>query len=160
MIVVSNTSPVCYLVLIGCEQILPSLFGEIYVPASVVAELRHPDAPPELGEWLRQPPVWLRVLPDPIVTRADGNLHPGEQAAIDLATGLQASLVLIDDRDARDIATQGGLRVIGVLGVLELAHERGLIELGAALGRLLKTSFFVSPALVRRLAAKHGVKLE
>ena len=35
----------------------------------------------------------------------------------------------------------------------------GLIELGGAFGKLLQTTFFVSPTLIRQLAAKHGVRV-
>jgi len=36
MIVVSDTSPISYLALIGREGLLPTLFGEIAIPASVI----------------------------------------------------------------------------------------------------------------------------
>lgn len=45
MIIVSNTSPLCYLVLIGHADILAKLYGEIHVTWKVLEELRHPDAP-------------------------------------------------------------------------------------------------------------------
>ena len=38
MIVASDTSPLNYLILIGCIDVLP-LFGQIYAPLSVVIEI-------------------------------------------------------------------------------------------------------------------------
>jgi predicted nucleic acid-binding protein len=45
MIVVSDTSPINYLTLIGHQDLLQSLFGEIIIPASVFDELSHPTHP-------------------------------------------------------------------------------------------------------------------
>ena len=44
MTIVSNTSPLCYLALIGHAEILPQLYGEIHVTQTVMAELRHPQS--------------------------------------------------------------------------------------------------------------------
>jgi predicted nucleic acid-binding protein len=45
MIVVSDTSPVHYLVLAGVEHILPQLFGEVVIPPTVLAELQRHQTP-------------------------------------------------------------------------------------------------------------------
>jgi predicted nucleic acid-binding protein len=45
VIAVSDTSPLCYLILIAKIDLLPKLFGQISVPRAVVDELRHDDAP-------------------------------------------------------------------------------------------------------------------
>jgi predicted nucleic acid-binding protein len=42
MLVVSDTSPLNYLVLIGQEAILPSLFGRVLTTPAVLRELSHP----------------------------------------------------------------------------------------------------------------------
>ncbi len=54
MIVVSDTSPLNYLVLIGAIDVLPKLFGEVYAPPAVIQEFQHPrtltsNAP--IGTW-------------------------------------------------------------------------------------------------------------
>ena len=50
--VVSNTSPINYLVLIGQIDVLPALFGEITIPQAVRDEWTHPDAPAPLRAWI------------------------------------------------------------------------------------------------------------
>ena len=45
MIAVSDTSPICYLILIGEISILPRLFSSVLVPQAVLNELHHDDAP-------------------------------------------------------------------------------------------------------------------
>jgi predicted nucleic acid-binding protein len=65
MIIVSNTSPLCYLALIGHAEILPRLYGRVDTTQKVLEELRHPDAPPTIREWATNPPAWLKTHPDP-----------------------------------------------------------------------------------------------
>jgi predicted nucleic acid-binding protein len=43
MTLVSNTSPLCYLALIGHAEILPKLYGNVHITQKVLEELRHPD---------------------------------------------------------------------------------------------------------------------
>ncbi len=40
MIVVSDTSPLNYLILIGEEELLPKLFGRVVIPNAVFGELQ------------------------------------------------------------------------------------------------------------------------
>lgn len=78
MTIVSNTSPLCYLVLIGHAPILPKLYDDIATTETVLAELRHADAPPAVRTWAAAPPEWLKIHPDPVPrdnTLAD--LDPG-----------------------------------------------------------------------------------
>ena len=56
MILVSNTSPLCYLALIGHTEILPKLYGRIHITQKVLAELCHPAAPPAVRKWATNPP--------------------------------------------------------------------------------------------------------
>jgi predicted nucleic acid-binding protein len=65
MIVVSNTSPLCYLVLIGRAEILHRLYGSVHVTKKVLEELSHSEAPPAVRDWATTPPEWLRIHSDP-----------------------------------------------------------------------------------------------
>jgi predicted nucleic acid-binding protein len=51
MIVVSNTTPLNYLVLIASVDVLPALFGRVCAPTAVIAELLHPRAPSAVRAW-------------------------------------------------------------------------------------------------------------
>ena len=55
MIVVSDTSPLNYLVLIGADQVLPSLFGRVLTPPEVLAEMQHAKAPPQVQRLGQEP---------------------------------------------------------------------------------------------------------
>jgi predicted nucleic acid-binding protein len=51
MIVVSDASPVNYLVLIDAISVLPALFGEVFIPRAVWSELCSNDSPPMVRGW-------------------------------------------------------------------------------------------------------------
>jgi predicted nucleic acid-binding protein len=40
MVVIADTSPLNYLILVGVEHILPELYGEVIIPAGVLRELQ------------------------------------------------------------------------------------------------------------------------
>ena len=61
MTVVSDTSPLNYLILIGSDELLMDLFGTIAVPAAVIGELQSPHAPTEIHKWLAHKPDWIEV---------------------------------------------------------------------------------------------------
>ena len=61
MIVVSDTSPLHYLVLIGHVDVLLHLYGSILVPTSVAAELAHPAASDVVRAFIANPPPWMTI---------------------------------------------------------------------------------------------------
>lgn len=147
MIVVCDTSPVNYLVLIEEVDLLPQLFTTVVLPAGVLAELQHPRTPPRVASWASELPPWVRVI-SPEGPVGDVGLGRGEAEAIAIATRIAADTVLIDERKATVVARQRGLLVTGTLGVLALAAESKLVDLKASIGRLLETNFRASPALI------------
>ncbi len=157
MRVVFDTSPICYLVLIGEIDVLPSLFEEILVPHAVVAEWDHPKSPLILRRWAAEPPGWLRRHSIDVGKMAGlRSLDRGEREAIALARLSKADLVVLDDKAARRIAFDLGLSVTGLLGVLDRAAAQGLLDLRAAVGRLRKTSFRAHPRLLKDLLDRHS----
>lgn len=156
MIVVSDTSPLCYLLLIDLIEVLPQLFGRVIIPEKVRNELLSPAAPQVVSKWISQPPDWLEVqiILDRI-NPALNQLDLGEQEAITLALELKADLILLDDLAARRIATQLQVNIVGVLGILVSAAEKGLIDVTAAIERLQQTTFRASPKLIQSLLQQH-----
>lgn len=151
MTVVSNTSPLNYLVLIDLQDVLPALFGHVLIPEAVWHELRSPAAPQPVKDFLDNWPSWLERR---IVSQVPPDLQqldPGEQEAIALAQSLGASLVLLDEKRGRQMAQDLGFVVTGTLGVLDLAARRGLVSLEDALKRLERTTFRAAPRLLRRI---------
>jgi len=152
MIVVSNTSPLCYLTLIGHAEILPRLYGNIHITQKVLEELRHPAAPSSVRDFAMTPPGWLKIHSDPEDTdKTLAALDPGERTALRLSEKLCSNVVLLDEAAARAFAVQRGLKMSGTLGVLCEAAEAGLLKLPAALDLLRKTNFRASPELWKSL---------
>jgi predicted nucleic acid-binding protein len=154
VIVVADTSPLRYLILIEHAHILPLLYGRVIVPPAVVAELAHGHAPESVRSWLSDKPDWRHVqMPMTMAAAGELPLGPGERAAIALAEELSADALLIDDRDGRREAARRHLPVLGTLRVLADAAEQGLIDLRAAFDRLSLTNFRADEHLVQRLLA-------
>ncbi len=154
MIVVSDTSPLQYLILIKRVELLPTLYGTVFTPPVVIQELSHPHAPPLVRNWAATPPSWLKVqAPQTLLVTTE--IDPGEAAAIALAQELGVADILVDDRDAVNYALQHGLDVTGTLGVLILAKNRGLIALREAFRDLQETNFRCSPGLYAEALQKH-----
>jgi predicted nucleic acid-binding protein len=155
-VVVADTSPINYLVLIGQISILPSLYDEIAIPPEVLAELKDGNAPPEVLRWIEAPPEWLRVRQDRTV-HDDPALHKidlGERAAILLAQQEPDVLLRIDAAAGRAEANRRGIPNVGTLGVLRAASIRKLLDLPAALKRLAETNFRVTESLLADLLAE------
>jgi predicted nucleic acid-binding protein len=156
MIVVSDTSPICYLLLIGEIDILPQLYGKVLIPTTVYQELLDPKSPSLVRAWLQQPPSWLRIQS---VNRTSdiglNTLDPGEQEAILLAEQKNAFLIIIDDLLGRKVATSRGLNVTGLLGVLDESARQNLIDFPSAIERLQQTYFRASSALIKSLLQQH-----
>jgi predicted nucleic acid-binding protein len=83
MIVVSDTTPLRYLVFIELDHILPRLFGAVYTPSEVMAELQRSKNPilEPVRQWTSSPPEWI-VVKEPTT----------------VAEGLRRDLLVLDTR--------------------------------------------------------------
>ncbi len=156
MIVISNTTPLRYLIEIENTHILPALFGRVVIPQAVFDELSDPKTPQQVKEWFRNLPVWLeiRTLSSPPASTLSF-LDYGEREAITLALELKADAVLIDDRAARKAAQALSLTVLPTLALLEQAAARDLIDLPQSIERLSKTTFRATPKLFEQMLERH-----
>ena len=151
MTVVSDTSPINYLVLIELQDLLPVLFEHVLIPGAVRLELQSAEAPPEIRKWMASRPNWLEFR-EVASTPADlRQLDDGEREAIALAQTTGTPLILLDEKKGRRAARERGLAVAGTLGVIDLAARRGLVILLDALKKLERTTFRASPQLIRAI---------
>jgi hypothetical protein len=61
VVVVSDTSAICYLILIDAIDLLPQLFGELVIPPAVHQELTSHGAPETVRSWVEEAPAWLQI---------------------------------------------------------------------------------------------------
>ena len=152
MIVVSDTSPLCYLILLGQIEVLPTLYQNVLIPQAVAAELRAAASPPEVRAWITHPPSWLQVQSVELSQSMPAkNLDLGEREAIAIAEQLSADLIILDDKAARQFASNKGLKVIGLLGILKESVNAKLLDLEVTFEQLRSAGFWVSPQLLKQL---------
>ncbi len=78
-VVVSDTTPLHYLILVGRETILEKMYGKVFIPPAVLMELSHASAPVQISKWATNPPAWVTVAtPGSIPGQYDG-LDLGER---------------------------------------------------------------------------------
>jgi predicted nucleic acid-binding protein len=154
MVVIADTSPLNYLVLIDAVHILPALFGKVTIADAVLRELSAVGAPPEVRAWISAMPDWLSVksaairLPDERLA----SLGAGEREVITLALeDPSEALLVMDEAKGRQEAAYRQLRFIGTLGVVDMAAARGLIDLLACIESLTRTNFHIAPGLLKVL---------
>jgi predicted nucleic acid-binding protein len=156
MIVIADTSPLNYLILIGEIDVIPRLYGRVIIPSAVLSELQSSQAPKAIREWIRNPPEWLEVRQAtvPKDTKLE-NLGPGEREAIVLAEQLRATALIMDERAGRREAERRNLRVVGTLFVLFEAAGQGLIDFPEAVRLLQREGFHASSSLIQSLLNRH-----
>jgi len=124
-LIVINTGPLIALARIGAIDLVANLPYRFVCPQEVRDEL---DDGQRLGYPAVQP-VWLEVrqLRAPLSRLAVAALDKGEAAVIQMALEEQAMAACIDEWKGRRAALAAGLEVTGVLGLLGMAKNRGLI---------------------------------
>jgi len=162
MRVVSNTSPVSNLAIIGRLPLLRAKYGRVVIPQAVadeLARLSHPAGAAAVrealsGGWLVVEPVPDRRLLPVLMARVDA----GEAEALELARQTDADLLMLDDSDARQIAREEGLSFTGLLGVLAEERLAGrLPSLKTEIDRLRsECRFFIADELARMVLQRVG----
>ncbi|MBI5287790.1 MAG: hypothetical protein HY873_02330 [Chloroflexi bacterium] len=121
---------------IGYLTLLRDLFGSVLIPQSVYAESIARDSAVESAAFaLAVDDGWIRIVPDPEGLPAGSGR--GERAALAIASGLHADLIVIDDLAARKQAIAAGLPITGTVGVLRRAIDAKLIAGGDHLVSML-----------------------
>lgn len=160
MLVVSDTSPISNLHVIGRLHLLHDLFGTIVVPAAVIAELsKLTDFGYDISAIENAPWISVQSASDTLaVSRLAKQLDPGESEAIILAQELDAAFLMIDERRGWKIANTMGLKTVGVLGVLLKAKSEGLIsEIAPVLHDLESIAgFWMGESLKREVLLQAG----
>jgi predicted nucleic acid-binding protein len=155
MIVVSDTSCIINLAIVNRLSLLRSLFQEVIIPDAVYNEIVV-DGSTEPGadevknaNWISSKKCHNKLLLGELLKTLD----EGESEAIVLAIELNATLLLIDEEKGRKEAERLKIQYTGLLGVLLIAKEKGLLtEIKPIIDELmLKAEFRISPKLYREV---------
>ena len=130
MAVVSDSSPLINLYLIGRFSVLTKLYSSLYIPEAVWKEIT--ETTKEGATFFKQQKEkgFLKVITIPsssLLRLLLLQLDNGEAEAIALAVEKKA-LLLLDEKEGREAARQCGLQVAGVIGILMKAKKEGLIQ--------------------------------
>ena len=145
---ICDTSALQYLHQLGLLHILSALADRVTIPPAVAAEMsegrsRGIDVP-ELSkfDWLSlRCPISTISLPQ---TR---DLGEGETEVLALALESHDAVAVLDDRLARKVADDSGLRFTSTLGLLIDAKKKGLVSaVEPLLDQLQSLRFRLSPA--------------
>lgn len=135
--VVADSTCLIALERIGQIEIIPALFEPVLIPPAVAQEFGI-SLP-----WLKVESLSDRVLAAALKMMIDD----GEAEAIALSQE-QKCRIILDDRQARRVGQDMGLRVIGTVGILILAKQRGILStVKPVLQNLDDTGFYISAAL-------------
>lgn len=160
MIVVSDTSPVLSLALIGQLDLLRRLYGSIVIPYAVHDEIVV--GGPTYGngdDVVRQDWIHVGAATNAIVIALLlRELDRGEAEAIALAVETKANLLLVDEFKARRVAEYLGLPHAGLIDLLgEAKRHHYLPAIKPTLDELIeRANFHVSARLYQRTLQAAG----
>ena len=129
MIIICDSSPLIALSIIDRLALLDSLFKEVVVPVSVFNEAAVQEKPEarRIAEWAQGK---IKAAADKHLMHSFSLLlDAGESEAMSLYFEEKADFLLIDERKGRKIAVYNKINVVGSLGILLLAKQKGLITL-------------------------------
>jgi predicted nucleic acid-binding protein len=111
-------------------ELLKELFSEVYIPDAVynevVIEGKGEPGAQETGRAIKDGWIIRKRASDIIAVQAlSSTLGEGEAEVIVLCKELESAFAVIDERTARAAAELMDIHVIGVIGILDLAIEKG-----------------------------------
>ena len=162
MNVVSDSTVLIGLGKIGKLDLLREIFSKVYIPEEVFKEVaeKGKDKP---GSQLVKEAGWIETKPIEDKTQVNflmASLEKGEAEVLSLAKEIRADLILLDEEKARKSAAIAGFEVMGILGLLIVAKNLGLIhEVRPSIEELKRKRFRISDRIVAealRKAGEHG----
>ena len=158
-VIISNASPLIGLCQVDLLNILKELWMGIVIPHAVYKEVVIEGAGKPGSKMIDQAcQDWIKVVA--INNRQEAEvlravLDEGEAEVITLGQELNSELLLLDNKEPRLFAKGVNLRVIGTIGVIKLAWQRGLVKDPISiLHRLLQNGFWIDKDIIERIKAE------
>jgi predicted nucleic acid-binding protein len=146
-LVIADTSCLIVLQKINRLTILKELFNSISITPDIYLEFGQ-----EIPEW-----IVIREIKDKKKKQLlQLELDEGEAGAIVLAMENEGSLLLIDERKGRKVASDLGLNIMGTLGVIIKAKELKMIDsLSVEIDKMKAANFRMSEKLIKQIIRKY-----
>ena len=132
MIVISDTTPLISLLKIERLDLLEKIFGQVFIPDGVFNELiQNKNYTQEANMIISSDFIVTKSVSDRKaveILEKTTSLDRGESEAIILFSELKAELMLMDERRGREVALKLKIPLLGTLGVLLEAFDKGIIS--------------------------------
>ena len=105
-------------------------------------------------------PKWIKIIKVKDLQKKselEQVLDAGEASSIALSLEIEDSILIIDERKGRKIASSLNIKIIGTIGILILAHKKGLIkDLITVILKLVNSGFRLSDNLLNSIIDQFG----
>jgi predicted nucleic acid-binding protein len=158
--IVSNASPIINLSKINKLDLIEKLYQKIIIPEAVFKELivkgHDKENIPAIRSLIDNNIIDVQEVKSNALVRAlERDLDPGESEAIALAAEINAELVILDERDARETAEIYNLKKIGFIGILMKAKQEGFIDsVKKYLDQAIEKGFWINELLYHSIIKK------
>lgn len=155
--IVSNTTPLISLLIIGKLSLLKEIYGKVFVPYAVFKELEQGKQKAYYQDISKI--NWIKIvnISNKKIEQFFIDLDKGEAEAIILAKELNADLLILDEKLGRDYAKKLNVRITGTLGVLLKAKELGLVDsVRELLDILVNKGVWLNPKLIEKVIKLAG----
>ena len=128
--IITNSTPIIGLSILGKLHLLSDLFEEVYIPDAVYQEIIHSNSSrqygrEELERLINEGIFKLYAIENTnLVRKLYGKLHEGELEVVVGAKELNLQFVVMDELAARALAKTFLLKPIGTIGILILAKKK------------------------------------
>jgi len=160
--VVCNASPIIGLSILGQLNLLWTLF-DVRIPEEVYNEIVNYGTERAWGKKELENAVSegsikvFTVVDKEFINKAYGILHRGELEVVIGALENGVKIVIIDEKTARDFAQTLNLKPLGIIGILQIAKQKGLIEaLKPHLDKLIQSKYRISEKLYTQVLQEAG----
>ncbi|MFW6282154.1 MAG: DUF3368 domain-containing protein [bacterium] len=132
-IVIFNSSPLINLSKIKSLDLIEKIYGQVIIPEAVNEEVvisgKNKENVEKIVKLIEKEILKVvKVKNRSLVKSFQMNLDYGESEVLALAIDMDASLIIIDEKEARQVADTYNLNKTGFIGILIKAEKLGLID--------------------------------
>jgi predicted nucleic acid-binding protein len=147
-VIIADTSCLIIYEKIKQFEILEKTFEELFITKEVAEEFGY-----DLPDWIKI----VEISDKEKYLRLKEHLGRGEASSIILALEMKECLLIMDEKKGRRIAEELKVEIIGSLGVLIKAKERGAIDsVGTILKLIDQTNFRISKSVKAEILKQSG----
>lgn len=149
-LIISDTSCLIALSNVGLLHILKDIYEEIIITSEVQNEFGG-----NLPDWI----IVINVKDKEKQAEIEKRLDRGESSSIALALEMKNSILIIDELKGRKIAKSFDLVIIGTIGILLIAHKKGIVnDVLTIILKLVNNGFRLSDKMLAKLIEIYGSK--